>query len=85
MDFEEFEQLVLRVLFETDVPVTAAHIAYLGRVSVRIAERTWPEWSSTEPCWCAPATDGVVEYYYPGRKPLLPRAPRARPSGRRRS
>ncbi len=39
MDFEEFEQLVLKVLFETDVPVTAAHVAYLGRVSVRTAEK----------------------------------------------
>ena len=39
MDFDEFEQLVLKVLFETDVPITAAHVAYLGRVSVRTAER----------------------------------------------
>ena len=39
MDFDEFEQLVLKVLFETDVPVTAAHVAYLGRVSVRTADR----------------------------------------------
>ena len=39
MDFDEFEQLVLKVLFETDVPVTAAHVAYLGRISVRTAER----------------------------------------------
>src|SRR5207237_4281 len=39
MDFDEFEQLVLKVLFETDVPITAAHVAYLGRVSVRKAER----------------------------------------------
>ena len=39
MDFDEFEQLVLKVLFETEVPVTAAHVAYLGRISVRTAER----------------------------------------------
>ena len=39
MDFDEFEQLVLRVLFETDVAITAAHVAYLGRISVRTAER----------------------------------------------
>ena len=49
MDFDEFEQLVLKVLFETDVPVTAAHVAYLGRTSVRTAESTWREWSSTAP------------------------------------
>ena len=39
MDFDEFEQLVLKVLFETDVPITAAHVAYLGRISVKTAER----------------------------------------------
>ena len=39
MDFDEFEQLVLKVLFETDVPLTAAHVAYLGRISVRTSER----------------------------------------------
>src|SRR6476469_1988836 len=39
VDFDEFEQLVLKVLFETDVAVTAAHVAYLGRISVRTAER----------------------------------------------
>jgi TM2 domain-containing membrane protein YozV len=79
MDFEELEQLVLKVLFETDVPVTAAHIAYLGRISVRQAERhlarmvehgtllvrTGSTASST-----ASSTEGVVEYYYPGRKPI---------------
>src|SRR5262245_15498342 len=39
MDFAEFERLVLRVLFETNVPLTASHIAYLGGISVKTAER----------------------------------------------
>ena len=37
MDFAEFERLVLRVLFETNVPLTATHIAYLGGLSVKAA------------------------------------------------
>jgi hypothetical protein len=71
MDFEEFEQLVLRVLFETDVPVTAAHIAYLGRFSVRIAERHLARMVEYGTLLVrTSAADGVVEYYYPGRKPI---------------
>ncbi|MEP6653994.1 MAG: hypothetical protein ABJA82_11575 [Myxococcales bacterium] len=85
MDFEEFEQLVLRVLFETDVPITAAHTAYLARVSVRTAERHLARMveqgtllvrtgggSSVMGNGLASAGghEGVVEYYYPGRKPI---------------
>jgi hypothetical protein len=83
MDFEEFEQLVLRVLFETDVPITAAHTAYLARVSVRTAERHLARMveqgtllvrtggsSSSSVTGNGIAADGVVEYYYPGRKPI---------------
>lgn len=73
MDFEEFEQLVLRVLFETEVPVTAAHTAYLGRVSVRTAERHLARMVEQGTLLVrTSAGDGVVEYYYPGRKPLVP-------------
>jgi hypothetical protein len=71
MDFEEFEQLVLRVLFETDVPVTAAHTAYLGRVSVRSAERHLARMVEYGTLLVRSGTDGVVEYFYPGRKPLV--------------
>jgi hypothetical protein len=76
MDFEEFEQLVLRVLFETDVPVTAAHTAYLGRISVRSAERNLARMveQGTLLVRTSGADGGVVEYYYPGRKPLVPAA-----------
>ena len=70
MDFEECEQLVLRVLFETEVPVTAAHIAYLGHVSVRTAERHLARLVEYGTLLVRADSDGVVEYYYPGRKPI---------------
>lgn len=81
MDFEEFEQLVLRVLFETDVPITAAHTAYLARVSVRTAERHLARMvehgtllvrtsGSSGSSAAISGAEGVVEYYYPGRKPI---------------
>jgi hypothetical protein len=71
MDFEEFEQLVLKVLFETEVPVTAAHIAYLGRISVRHAERHLARMVEQGTLLVrTSAAEGVIEYYYPGRKPM---------------
>jgi hypothetical protein len=73
MDFEEFEQLVLKVLFETEVPVTAAHTAYLGRISVRTAERHLARMVEQGTLLVRTSgADGVVEYYYPGRKPIPP-------------
>ncbi len=71
MDFDEFEQLVLKVLFETDVPVTAAHVAYLGRVSVRTAERHLARMVEHGTLHVRTSSAGVVEYVYPGRKPLV--------------
>ncbi|MEA2699717.1 MAG: hypothetical protein QOI66_3988, partial [Myxococcales bacterium] len=70
MDFEEFEQLVLKVLFETDVPITAAHVAYLGRISVRTAERHLARMVEQGTMLVRTGSAGVVEYVYPGRKPL---------------
>jgi hypothetical protein len=70
MDFDEFEQLVLKVLFETDVPVTAAHVAYLGRISVRTAERHLARMVEHGTLTVRTSAAGVVEYVYPGRKPI---------------
>jgi hypothetical protein len=71
MDFEEFEQLVLKVLFETEVPVTAAHIAYLGRIGVRTAERHLARMVQQGTLLVRTSgSEGVVEYYYPGRKAI---------------
>jgi hypothetical protein len=72
MDFEEFEQLVLKVLFETEVPVTAAHTAYMGRLSVRSAEKHLARMVEQGTLLVRSNTDGIVEYFYPGRKPLVP-------------
>src|SRR6476660_6978121 len=71
MDFDEFEQLVLKVLFETDVPVTAAHVAYLGRVSVRTAERHLARMVEHGTLIVRTSAAGVIEYVYPGRKPIV--------------
>jgi hypothetical protein len=73
MDFDEFEQLVLKVLFETDVPVTAAHVAYLGRISVRTAERHLARMVEQGTLTVRTNNAGIVEYVYPGRKPLSAR------------
>jgi hypothetical protein len=73
MDFDEFEQLVLKVLFETDVPVTAAHVAYLGRISVRTAERHLARMVEQGTLTVRTNNAGIVEYVYPGRKPLSTR------------
>lgn len=70
MDFDEFEQLVLKVLFETDVPVTAAHVAYLGRISVRTAERHLARMVEHGTLNVRTSAAGVVEYIYPGRRPI---------------
>src|SRR5262245_20766144 len=71
MDFEEFEQLVLKVLFETEVPVTAAHIAYLGRIGVRTAERHLARMVEQGTLLVrTTGSEGVVEYYSPGRKAI---------------
>jgi hypothetical protein len=74
MDFDEFEQLVLKVLFETDVPVTAAHVAYLGRTSVRTAEKHLARMVEHGTLNVRTNTAGVVEYIYPGRKPIAAHA-----------
>jgi hypothetical protein len=73
VDFDEFEQLVLKVLFETDVPVTAAHVAYLGRISVRTAERHLARMVEQGTLNVRTNAAGIVEYVYPGRKALAPR------------
>ena len=64
---------MLKVLFETDVPVTAAHVAYLGRISVRTAERHLARMVEHGTLNVRTNAAGVVEYVYPGRKPLATR------------
>jgi hypothetical protein len=73
MDFEEFEQLVLRLLFETEFPVTAAHAAYVGRISTRLADRHLARMVEQGTLFVrtTDAGDGI-EYYHPGRRLLVP-------------
>ena len=72
MDFAEFERLVLRVLFETNVPLTATHIAYLGGLSVKAAERHLARMAEEGSLLLRANADGQVEYYFPGRRALGP-------------
>src|SRR3954468_3458156 len=74
MDFDEFEQLVLRVLFETDGAITAAHVAYLGRISVRTAERHLARMVEHGTLTVRTSAAGIIEYVYPGRKPIMANA-----------
>jgi TM2 domain-containing membrane protein YozV len=74
MDFAEFERLVLRVLFETNVPLTASHIAYLGGLSVKTAERHLARMAEEGTLLLRANAEGQVEYYFPGRRALGPTA-----------
>lgn len=69
MDFEDFEQLVLKVVFETDLPLTAGHLAYLGRISVRSAEKKLARLVEQGTLTVRTNAAGTVEYVFPGRRP----------------
>jgi len=69
MDFEDFEQLVLKVVFETDLPLTAGHLAYLGRISVRSAEKKLARLVEQGTLTVRTNPSGSVEYVFPGRRP----------------
>lgn len=71
MDFGTFERLVLRVLFESDTAVTAVHLAYLGGVSVRAAERHLARMVAAGTLFVRANAAGQVEYYFPGRKSVV--------------
>src|SRR5690242_4585862 len=74
MDFAEFERLVLRVLFETNVPLTASHIAYLGGLPVKTAERHLARMAEEGTLLLRANAEGQVEYFFPGRRALGPNA-----------
>src|SRR4051794_7475875 len=68
MDFREFERLVLRLLFETDVPLTAISVAYLGGLSVRTAERHLARMVEEGSLLVRSDAAGNIEYYVPDRQ-----------------
>ena len=53
--------------------MTAAHVAYLGRISVRTAERHLARMVEQGTLNVRTSAAGIVEYVYPGRKPLATR------------
>ena len=76
MDFVAFEQLVLKVLFETHDPLAAPHLAYLARIPISRAERYLGR--MVEQGTIVPRLDvaGQVEYVFAGRR-NIPGARRA--------
>ncbi len=70
MEFAELERLVLRVLFETKLPLTAVHVAYLGGLSVKTAERHLARMVEEGALLVRMNAQGVVEYTVPGRRVL---------------
>jgi hypothetical protein len=73
MDFADFEQLVLRVLFETDLPITPVHVAYVGGVPVKTAERYLARMAEQGTLLVRADANGDLEYVFPGKRAILPR------------
>jgi hypothetical protein len=78
MDFVAFEQLVLKVLFETHDPLSTPHLAYLARIPISRAERYLGR--MVEQGTVLPRLDpsGQVEYVFAGRRDI----PRQRQAAR---
>lgn len=70
MDFGAFEQLVLRVLFETPDPLSAPHLAYLARIPVQRAERYLARMVEQGSITPRVNNQGHVEYGFAGRRDL---------------
>jgi hypothetical protein len=70
MDFGSFEQLVLRVLFETADPLSAPHLAYLAHIPVQRAERYLARMVESGSIVPRVNTQGHIEYGFAGRRDL---------------
>ena len=70
MEFAAFERLVLRVLFETDQPLTIPHLAYLAGISVGRAERYLGRMVEQGTVVPRLGPGEVVEYIFAGRRDL---------------
>jgi hypothetical protein len=70
VDFAAFEQLALKLLFETREPLTAPHLAYLARIPVQRAERYLGR--MTEMGCIVPRVNaqGYIEYAFAGRRQI---------------
>jgi hypothetical protein len=70
MDYGAFEQLVLRVLFETPDPLSTPHLAYLARIPVQRAERYLARMVEQGSITPRVNAQGDVEYVFAGRRDL---------------
>lgn len=84
MDYRAFEQRVLDVLFTTTIPLTPAHMAWVGQLPIAEAEKHLEHMVETGVLQkeCDMET-GAIAYIYPQRAliqsrplPLVPIAPR---------
>ena len=70
MEFGAFERLVLRVLFETQEPLTTPHLAYLAGISVQKAERYLGHMVEQGTVLPRVGAGEMIEYTFPGRRQL---------------
>ena len=75
MDFVAFEQLVLKVLFETRDPLSAPHLAYMARIPVARAERYLGRMVEQGTILPRLDTAGQVEYVFAGRRTVPKKRP----------
>lgn len=68
MDFETFEQLTLRVIYESRQAVTAVYLAYRTHLPSRLCERYLAHMIENGTLHARANAAGVVEYYVPGVK-----------------
>jgi hypothetical protein len=70
MEFGAFERLVLRVLFETQEPLTTPHLAYLAGISVQKAERYLGRMVEQGTLTPRLGANEVIEYTFAGRREI---------------
>jgi hypothetical protein len=70
MEFGAFERLVLRVLFETQDPLTTPHLAYLAGISVQKAERYLGRMVEQGTLTPRLGAAEVIEYTFAGRRQI---------------
>ena len=70
MEFGAFERLVLRVLFETQDPLTTPHLAYLAGISVQRAERYLGRMVEQGTLTPRLGAGEVIEYTFAGRRQI---------------
>jgi hypothetical protein len=68
VDFAAFEQLALKLLFETREPLTAPHLAYLARIPVQRAERYLGRMTEQGSIVPRVGAQGYIEYAFAGRR-----------------